>query len=734
MSRAARALAALAFVGLVPAVARPQSRPQARPIPREPAAMDSVRADSARRAQALAAMRVEVTRTPAAPDRVPWAVATQDARALRRGQATVGVDEALGNVPGVIVSNRYNYALDQRLAIRGAGSRANFGLRGVKVLLDGVPQSLPDGQSQLTNIDLAAMGRVEVLRGAASSLYGNGSGGVLAFSTDLSAPDPLGASVRATGGSFGLAKLQARVSGRAGATVGAASASRTTVDGFRQYSRADLRQLSGAVDHLAAGITWQARAGVAETPTALNPGALTPAEFAVRPESAAANNVRRGARRSVSQRFASLRAAHDDGTTQWSAAVFGQRRFVDNPLATAPPAPAAPTNGTRGLIDRRVTGMRLDAARSLGGAWAAQLAVGLDVQRAHDVRTNQRTTAGRTDLPSDTVFVRQAETVTSIGPSAQLRLAPTPRLTVSLGARGDRIGFRVDDAFLADGDDDSGARTMSAASGHLGAVWALHVAFAPYANVATAFETPTTTELNAREDGAGGFNGTLGPQRIRSVEVGARGRAGTRVAYEVAVFDSRASDAIVQFLESGGRAFFRNAGRTRTRGAEIGVTAALTGWLTMRGAYTRTDATFTDYAVPAAALPAPALDTLSGNRLAGIPDRAWRVALQLARGGASLDVEHSWQGAAWGDDRNSVRVADWGRGQLNVRAVWSTRLGGWRLEPFAALQNALDERYVGAVTLNGFGGRVLEPAPGRNWYVGVELAHALVRSPLATGR
>ena len=77
-------------------------------------------------------------------------------------------------------------------------------MRGVKVLLDGVPQSLPDGQSQLTNIDLAAIGRVEVLRGSASSLYGNGSGGVISFTSDLSAPDPIGASTRYLRGSFGL--------------------------------------------------------------------------------------------------------------------------------------------------------------------------------------------------------------------------------------------------------------------------------------------------------------------------------------------------------------------------------------------------------------------------------------------------------------------------------------------------------------------------------------------------
>lgn len=686
---------------------------------------DSTRRDSSR---TLRPVRVEAARTPEPADRVPWAVSTLDAAALRRGQATLGLDEAVANLPGVVVSNRYNYALDQRLSIRGAGSRANFGLRGVKVLLDGIPQSLPDGQSQLTNVDLASIGRVEVLRGAASSLHGNGSGGVLAFTTDLTAPDRLGVSVRATTGSFGMHKLQVRTSGRTGPFIGAVSASRTTVDGFRQYSSADLRQLGGAVDQaLNDRVTLSWRGGVAETPTALNPGALTAAEYAINPDTAALNNTRRGAQRSVSQRYLSLRAHRDDGPVTWGASLFGQRRFIDNPLATAPPAPAGATNGVRNTIDRRVTGVRLDVSRAIDRPWDPRLSLGLDVQRSHDVRRNERTTGGRIVAPTDTTFLFQGETVVSVGPSAQLQLSPAPTVALSVGARLDRLTFRVEDHFTGDGDDDSGARVMTAASGHVGAVWQFAPAFSPYANVGTAFETPTTTELNARQDGLGGFNEALGPQRIVSAEVGARGRVGGRVTYEVAYFDSHASDAIVQYLETGGRAYFRNAGRTRSSGVELGFAAVLTPSLTLRGAYTGADHRFVAYRIPSTTLPVPARDTLDGNKLAGIPRENWRIAVRFARAGFMLDVEETMQGAAWGNDANTVRVADWGRGQLNLRASWLGHVRGRAMEPFVALQNALDERYVGAVTLNGFGGRVLEPAPGRNWYAGVEIGLPVVR-------
>src|SRR4026209_547185 len=144
---------------------------------------------------------ITVTRAPEPLDRVPYAVGVLDRNAMQRGQQTVGVDEALNNLPGVVVSNRYNYSLDQRISIRGFGSRSNFGVRGLKILLDGIPQTLPDGQSRLTNIDFADIARAEVLKGASSSLYGNAAGGVIALQPQGAAPEPFAQRVRVQAGS-----------------------------------------------------------------------------------------------------------------------------------------------------------------------------------------------------------------------------------------------------------------------------------------------------------------------------------------------------------------------------------------------------------------------------------------------------------------------------------------------------------------------------------------------------
>jgi iron complex outermembrane recepter protein len=707
--------ARLALLVLAPTLAGAQAVPRA----------DSLAPDSTR-AQRLATVRVDVTRGDATLERVPWAVGMQRIEQIRRGQATVGIDEALANIPGVVVANRYNFALDQRVSIRGAGSRANFGLRGVKVLLDGIPQSLPDGQSQLTNVDLAAVGKVEVLRGSASSLYGNGSGGVIAFTTDLSAPTPLGLTLRQTSGSFGLQKTQARLSGRAGNSVGMVSASRTTLDGFRQYSSADTRQLLSALDHaISPAVTLQLRAGAAETPHALNPGALTAAEYALNPDTAALANLNRGASREVSQRYVSMRLRGAGDGREWSAALFGQRRFVDNALAVPPPgAPTAATSprGTFSTLDRRVTGARFDASQRLGET--ARFATGVDLQRSFDVRRNQAATGGRPTAPADTLLLDQNEVVTSIGPFAQLQWDPHPRVTASVGARWDRLNFSVTDKFLADGNDNTGSRLMTATTGHLGVIWRLHDALAPYANVSTAFETPTTTELQVRPDGQGGFNPELGPQRLRTMEFGARGHLGRHVGYEASLFQVDAEDAIVQYLETTGRAFFRNAGRTRSRGAELGVTARVTSWLEVQGAFTAADYRFVDYILP---LTPTTADTLDGNRLAGVPDRFVRLGARMQLGAWHVDVDHTQQSRMFADDRNTLPVRGWRDGQLNLRTSTQRRWRDWQVEPFVSVQNALGASYIGAVTLNGSFGRVLEPAPGRNWYVGLELTGALLR-------
>ena len=692
-------------------------------------AADSVARDtlSGRDTVRLSAVRIMVTRAPADSSllRAPWAVGAATVREIRRGQPTVALDEALTTIPGVLVANRYNYAVDSRLVIRGFGARANFGVRGLTVLLDGVPQTMPDGQSQLTNIELGAVSRVEVLRGASSALWGNGSGGVVAFTSDMSAPARFQQSLRTEAGSFGLRKTLLRSAGRAGNGVGVLTLSRLTTDGIRQYSSADVRLLNAGVDYALSGATTASlRAYAANTPAASNPGALTAAEWAANPDSASRFNVLRGADKRVTQQQLALtvRRSADAGTGA-SITLYGVHRDLKNALATPPPGSAAPANGTYVTIGRAVGGARADVSRGFGdvaagGARALELSAGLDAQRMRDDRRNYRATGGRPTAPTDTLFVHQRETVTSVGPFVQLQWTPAAWLRLGTGGRYDRVTFAVDDRFRGDATDNSSERPMPAWSGHGGATLLLRSWLSAYANVSTSFETPTTTELQARPDGRGGFNGALGPQRARGVEVGARGEAGRAVRWTASTFALRVDDAIVQWLETGGSAYFRNAARTGTRGAELSLDVSLGDRVALTSAYTGTRARYDAYRVQRG----DATVVLDGRRVPGVPAHFVRTGIRTRPlHTLTVDVDHTASSAVWADDANTQRVAGWGRGVFGARAAWDGRIGGVSVAPFAGIQNFTDRRYVGAVTINGANGRILEPAPGRVVYVGGEL-------------
>ncbi len=693
---------------------------------------DSIRADSIRAAakrdsaQSLSGVHVTVARTDETAQRAPWAVGVQDKADLQAGQATLGIDEALNNIPGVYVDNRYNYSLDQRLSIRGAGSRANFGVRGVKVLIDGVPQSLPDGQNELNNLELGDISRVEVLRGSASSLYGNGSGGVIAFTTDMSAPDALDQTLRIESGSFGTTKWLSRTSGRDGSFVGSLSASRTIVDGFRQFSNADMKQLNGAADYaFSPATTLSLRAFATEMPTALNPGALTAAEYAVNRDSAAATNIRRDASKAISQNQFSARLQHNaaDGGN-YSATAYIVRRFVDNPLATAPPGTAGATVGTYSTINRWVTGARVDASHPLCTCEnAPRLATGFDIERALDLRRNSRATGGHPSALTDTLYVDQTESVEGLGAFADIEWPVTAKLLFSAGGRWDQTDFVVIDHFFGDHQNNSGNRTMIATTGHFGGSYVFSDAFTPYLTWSTAFETPTTTELSSKPDGTGGFNSNLGPAQVHTIEGGARGNIGAGLTYTLSLFRVTEDNAIIQFLQTGGSAYFQNAGRTRNDGLELGLQERLTSWADLSLAWTATKYRFVNYIFPSGAV----VDTLNGKKPAGVPDEFVRIGVRTHWSRWTLDADETWSSSMYADDQNTQVVPGWGQGDLNVRATWSANVGDLHLQPFASVNNLLNQAYIGSVTINGAAGRTLEPAPLRNYYFGMEIGWRAVK-------
>ncbi|HEX6939385.1 MAG TPA: TonB-dependent receptor [Longimicrobiales bacterium] len=650
---------------------------------------------------ALDSLTVTVLRARSRAADAPYAVEALIRGVADRARPALGLDEAFRGVAGVQVDNRYNLALGERISIRGIGARSQFGVRGIKVVVDGIPATLPDGQTSLSHVDPGALGRVELLRGPAAVLWGNAAGGVLQLETAAPAMVPLRQTFEAASGADALLRVSATTEGVRGRAAYRFSVSRRSTHGHREWSDADdlhanaqLRYGAGAGElRLTGGFTRY---------DAHNPGALSAAQLAEdRTQAHGVNRDQRTGEEATEGRLgATWRRPIAPGEVEVSA--YGVAKRLENPI---PP--------TIIDVDRIVGGARVivHGVAPLAGRelrWSA----GVEAERQRDDRRNHDNEAGtRGALTLD-----QRETVAAAGVFARLAAPLGPRLRAVGGVRYDRVRFTAEDRLVTAGDpDDSGRRAMEAVSPSFGVVFVADERARVYANVATSFETPTTTELANRPTGAGGFNPTLEPQRTRSIEAGVKGSVGDVASYQLAAYRARVVDALIPFEVPGaaGRQFFRNAGSAVHRGVEATLVLAWRRRWTARIAYTVTDARFDRYTVGDVAY--------DGNRVPGVAPFRFDLALTYrAPAGWFIGVDHRRVSRIPVDDANEAHSP--GYRVTDVRAgLAGVRLGALEVAPFAGVTNLFDAEYNASVTVNAFGGRYFEPAPGRAFYLGARV-------------
>lgn len=660
---------------------------------------------------------VSVTRTNPPLASVPQAVQLVERQEISRARPTWGLDEALATVPGVYAANRYNFSQDQRISIRGFGARSQFAVRGIKVLVDGIPQTLPDGTGQLTNLELGETDKIEVLRGSSSALFGNATGGVISIWTDPSVPQEVREDVRVLFGSFdrdlvhNWSKWQSSTSWRLGSGGGLVTVSRLDYTGERQHSNADARSLNSRF-HFPLGNGWSLAAitDVGWDPRADNPGALTAAELAANHDSAARVNLTRNAGKDVTQGQAGLtlhRVFADGGDATLSA--FGFTRDLENPQTFA-------------YIDlnRLDYGMRFSITHPLPlGSLDERLTAGLDVQRQQDDRINYNYVLA-TARPDTSRQLDQLEHVTEVGPFVQSAVQLNRQVSVTGGLRYDWVDFNVQGRLpvTPTSPDVSGGRLMRSLSGSVGVAVAPSDAATTYGNVGTSFETPTTTELVNQPNGVGGINPTLAPQRAVNYEVGVRGDVVGRLNYSLALFQADVRDELIPYQvpppAAPGRVFYKNAGHSRHRGVELGTNLELMSGLNLIAAWTYSDFVYTSYTSGA--------HVLDGRAIPGIPQHWLHLLLRarpaLARG-AWAELEETHSSGYVVDDTLNTRTSPWST--TNVRLGWDGSRGRLSARPFVGFNNLFNEVYVSSVVINAAQGRYYEPAPGRNIYVGFSL-------------
>ena len=624
----------------------------------------------------------------------------------------VNLSELLAGQAGVVVLDRGNFAQDLQISVRGFGSRSTFGVRGVRLLVDGIPATMPDGQGQAATAQLASAAQVDVLRGPMAQLYGNAAGGVIQVTTRDPRPGG-GAGASMALGSFGQRQLGASFDWGDRTLGGLVDVSQFSTDGWRAHSAARRTHLNSKwVARPGADTKITALVNLYDQPRAQDPLGLTRAQWQADPRQSTGQSLAFNTRKSVSQYQLGLVLEQRLGASDdLRLRAYGGTRELTQFL----PFSGAAATSAGGVVDldRRYGGIgwawthKMRLASGLPLRWT----LGMDIDRLTERRQGFVNNAGNKDPGALRRNERDRAGNTDVFAQVDALLAPTWRVVA--GVRSSQVRLAVDDQFIAlpGNPDDSGQRTWRHTSPVLGVVWNAADSLNVYANLGRGFETPTLAE-SSYSAGSTGPNTGLQAARSLQAEIGAKWR-GEGYQLDAAWFDARSRDEIVPAASINGRSIYQNADRVRRQGLEMAWSGTEGAWRPQLS-YTYLDAFFASPYQDAAGQP-----IATGNRLPGTARHTARLAFThhpnaAWQWGADLNLS----GKVFVNDRNTDAAPGFAVASLHASHALQSQ-GSTRWQLWARLDNVLDRNHVGSLVVNDGNSRFFEPAAGRRVMVGL---------------
>ncbi|MEN8975649.1 TonB-dependent receptor family protein [Acinetobacter baumannii] len=669
----------------------------------------------------LPTLHVEATRTDTGYLQTPASVFRIEAPQVD-SSSQVNLTEVVKGIPSLQIRNRENYAQDLQLSMRGFGARSTFGVRGIRLYVDGIPATMPDGQGQTSNIDLSSLDHVEVLTGPFSSLYGNSSGGTILTSTkEGQGKDSIELSY--SGGSHDKSRAGLVLQGGAkGANEPSyiISSSYFDTDGYREHSGAEKvlnnAKLSWNLDD-GSKINWVTNYVKIH---ADDPQGLTHDQWNANPKQQVPFLKQFNVRKDIEQTQTGVTWSKpiNDKNELYAMAYLGNRQvtqYQSIPKSTQD----ASINHAGGVIDFernyygadfRWTGKELlpNTTLSVGVALDA-----MDEDRKgfenFNLVNGQPSYGVKGNLRRD-----EDNTLWNIDPYLQASWQFLPTWRLDTGVRYSNVHYKSEDNYLSNGDD-SGKTDYDKVLPSVALSWQILPALMAYVSYAKGFETPTFTEMAYRPDGQSGFNFDLTASTSDTYETGLKSQ-NQLGDFTLAVFQTKTKDDIVSAGNSNGRSTFRNADKTLREGVEFAWNKKLWRDLIATASYSYLDATF-DADIPALGNIA---QVSSGNAIPGIAKNqayaslAWQPSHGLYGG---VDVQY--MDKVYVNDTNSDAAPSYSVTSANVGYAWV--IGDWKVNSFARVDNLFDKKYAGSVIVNDGNSRYFEPADGRNWSAGLRV-------------
>ena len=669
--------------------------------------------------KSLNAVEITATRLMLTDIKAPLAVTVLDKNRLQTATQQLSPYEVLSAIPGVFAMNPDNFSQDLRISIRGFGARSAFGIRGIRLFTDGLPEGTPDGQADVDNLDMGIVRQMEVLRGAASGLYGNAAGGVISMMTENPTGKKPLLEAQIGRGSYGFQRYQLKGGQNLGKFLYFLNGSYNKTEGYRALSQMQNSIFNGKIAYQFNPTTKLTVLGnYGNSPTANEPGGLTAQQIKDNPRQAGANNLLFETGEAVTQNRvgATFSMGIPTGETKISekhsiqARLFHTSRHLVNRLAVA-------ANGF-GDLKRNYGGggvsYQLDEKIA---AMPYRLKLGIDIENQADTRQRYAylkvVTDGITKYKQDKIALNQLEEFKSTGIYLLQDIQPTAKLLLSFGIRFDDLKLKSTDNYLTDGNQ-SGNQHFTKINPTVGINYEIFKNTSLYTNYSSTFETPTLNELSNNPDGIGGFNPTLEPQQAKSFEIGAKGKITEGVRIDLAVYQIATTNDLVPYQITGqtGKTFYRNAGKTLRKGLEIGINYQMIEGLTAY--YTQTFSNFKYKTYTANAI------NYDGKILPGIPKTNTQLELRYTHPkGFFAIIQGRNVSKVYANDANTALAEAYC--VLNLRLGHTISLKSFQIEPFLGVNNLTKSNYIANVLLNAANERFFEPSALQYFFGGLKL-------------